>query len=94
MADGGALRRRRHRQRPHGAQEKASALDGATACQKFRYIVLPMMRPGLLTVAIIVGLTPRNEFVIAVTLLQNESNVAAILKSYDLRGTALLVRLV
>lgn len=53
-----------------------------------------MMRPGLLTVAIIVGLTPRNEFVIAVTLLQNESNVAAILKSYDLRGTALLVRLV
>ena len=68
------------------ALEEASEVDGATAWQKFYYVVLPMMRPGLLTVAIIVGLNAWNEFVIAVTFLQNDSNVAAIVKFYNLTG--------
>jgi raffinose/stachyose/melibiose transport system permease protein len=68
------------------ALEEASEVDGATAWQKFYYVVLPMMRPGLLTVAIIVGLNAWNEFVIAVTFLQNESNVTAIVKFYNLTG--------
>ena len=45
-----------------------------------------MMRPGLLTVAIIVGLNAWNEFVVAVTFLQSESNVTAIVKFYNLTG--------
>jgi raffinose/stachyose/melibiose transport system permease protein len=45
-----------------------------------------MMRPGLLTVAIIVGLNAWNEFVIAVTFLQTDSNVTAIVKFYSLTG--------
>ena len=45
-----------------------------------------MMRPGLLTVAIIVGLNAWNEFVIAVTFLQNDNNVTAIVKFYSLTG--------
>jgi raffinose/stachyose/melibiose transport system permease protein len=45
-----------------------------------------MMRPGLLTVAIIVGLNAWNEFVIAVTFLQNDNNVTAIVKFYSLVG--------
>jgi raffinose/stachyose/melibiose transport system permease protein len=68
------------------ALEEASEVDGATAWQKFYYVILPMMRPGLLTVAIIVGLNAWNEFVIAVTFLQNNDNVTAIVKFYSLTG--------
>jgi raffinose/stachyose/melibiose transport system permease protein len=68
------------------ALEEAAQVDGATPWQKFYYVILPMMRPGLLTVAIIVGLNAWNEFVIAVTFLQNESNVTAIVKFYGLTG--------
>jgi raffinose/stachyose/melibiose transport system permease protein len=70
---------------PH-ALEEAALVDGATAWQNFRYVVLPMMRPGLLTVAIIVGLNAWNEFVIAVTFLQTDNNVTAIVKFYNLTG--------
>jgi raffinose/stachyose/melibiose transport system permease protein len=68
------------------ALEEAAEVDGATAWQKFFYVILPMMRPGLLTVAIIVGLNAWNEFVIAVTFLQNDANVTAIVKFYNLTG--------
>jgi raffinose/stachyose/melibiose transport system permease protein len=70
---------------PH-ALEEAALVDGATAWQNFRYVILPMMRPGLLTVAIIVGLNAWNEFVIAVTFLQTDNNVTAIVKFYNLTG--------
>jgi len=68
------------------ALEEAALVDGATAWQSFRYVILPMMRPGLLTVAIIVGLNAWNEFVIAVTFLQTDNNVTAIVKFYNLTG--------
>ncbi len=68
------------------ALEEAAQVDGAKPWQTFFYVVLPMMRPGLLTVAIIVGLNAWNEFVIAVTFLQNDSNVTAIVKFYNLGG--------
>jgi raffinose/stachyose/melibiose transport system permease protein len=70
---------------PH-ALEEAALVDGAAAWQTFRYVILPMMRPGLLTVAIIVGLNAWNEFVIAVTFLQTDNNVTAIVKFYNLTG--------
>lgn len=68
------------------ALEEAAQVDGATPWQIFVYVVLPMLRPGLLTVAIIVGLNAWNEFVIAVTFLQTNSNVTAIVKFYGLAG--------
>ncbi len=70
---------------PH-ALEEAAQVDGAKPWQTFLYVILPMMRPGLLTVAIIVGLNAWNEFVIAVTFLQNDNNVTAIVKFYSLTG--------
>jgi raffinose/stachyose/melibiose transport system permease protein len=70
---------------PH-ALEEAALVDGATPWQNFRYVILPMTRPGLLTVAIIVGLNAWNEFVIAVTFLQTDNNVTAIVKFYNLTG--------
>jgi raffinose/stachyose/melibiose transport system permease protein len=68
------------------ALEEAAQIDGAVPWQTFLYVILPMMRPGLLTVAIIVGLNAWNEFVIAVTFLQNDNNVTAIVKFYSLAG--------
>jgi raffinose/stachyose/melibiose transport system permease protein len=68
------------------ALEEAAQVDGATPWQKFFYVILPMMRPGLLTVAIIVGLNASNEFVIAVTFLQDDSTITAIVKFYNLTG--------
>lgn len=66
--------------------EEATQVDGAKRWQTFLHVVLPMMRPGLLTVAIIVGLNAWNEFVIAVTFLQSDSTVTAIVKFYNLTG--------
>ncbi|WP_156164381.1 carbohydrate ABC transporter permease [Bradyrhizobium sp. LTSP885] len=68
------------------ALEEAARVDGARPWQVFLYVILPMMRPGLLTVAIIVGLNAWNEFVVAVTFLQNDSNVTAIVRFYNLTG--------
>ena len=68
------------------ALEEVAQVDGARPSQMFFYVILPMMRPGLLTVAIIVGLNAWNEFVIAVTFLQNENNITAIVKFYNLTG--------
>jgi raffinose/stachyose/melibiose transport system permease protein len=68
------------------ALEEAAKVDGATPWQMFFYVILPMMRPGLLTVAIIVGLNAWNEFVIAVTFLQDDSTITGIVKFYNLTG--------
>ncbi len=66
--------------------EEAAQVDGARPWQTFFHVVLPMMRQGLLTVTIIVGLNAWNEFVIAVTFLQNDSTVTAVVKFYNLTG--------
>ncbi|MFI5012027.1 MAG: carbohydrate ABC transporter permease, partial [Hyphomicrobiales bacterium] len=68
------------------AIEEAARIDGAGAWQTFWRVVVPMMRPGLLTVAIIVGLYTWNEFLIAVTFLQNDTNVTAVVKFFNLTG--------
>jgi raffinose/stachyose/melibiose transport system permease protein len=68
------------------ALEEAAAIDGATPWQIYTRVILPLVRPGLLTVAIIVGLYAWNEFVIAVTFLQNTDTVTAMVKFYTLTG--------
>jgi raffinose/stachyose/melibiose transport system permease protein len=68
------------------ALEEAAQVDGARPWQIFLHVILPMMRPGLITVAIIVGLNAWNEFVIAVTFLQTDATVTAIVKFYNLTG--------
>jgi raffinose/stachyose/melibiose transport system permease protein len=68
------------------ALEEAARVDGANPWQIFFHVILPMMRPGLITVAIIVGLNAWNEFVVAVTFLQNDNNITAIVKFYNLTG--------
>lgn len=67
--------------------EEAARIDGANTFQVFRRVMLPIVSPGLITVAVIVGLFSWNEYLLSTTLLQGESNFTATLKFLNLNGT-------
>jgi raffinose/stachyose/melibiose transport system permease protein len=50
--------------------EEAAIVDGANAWQVFWRVMLPIVSPGILTVALIIGLNSWNEFLISSTFLQ------------------------
>lgn len=56
-----------------GSLYEAMALDGATTWQVFLRLVLPLSRPGVMTVAIFVGLNAWNNFIFPLVLTQTES---------------------
>lgn len=66
--------------------EEAAIVDGATAWQVFSKVMLPIVSPGILTVALIIGLNSWNEFLIATTFLQKADNVTAVIAFYLLSG--------
>ena len=51
--------------------EEAARIDGASEWAIFRRVILPLLTPGLITVALITGLNTWNEFLIAMTFLQD-----------------------
>lgn len=53
--------------------DDAARMDGASAWQIFRYVIAPLMRPGMVTVAVIVALNAWNEFLITSTFQQGSS---------------------
>ena len=57
-----------------GELYEAMALDGAATWQVFLRLVLPLSRPGVMTVAIFVGLNAWNNFIFPLVLTQSESN--------------------
>jgi len=57
-----------------GELYEAMALDGATNLQAFLRLVLPLSRPGVVTVAIFVGLNAWNNFLFPLVLTQSEEN--------------------
>ncbi|MES0833211.1 MULTISPECIES: carbohydrate ABC transporter permease [Nocardiopsidaceae] len=57
-----------------GELYEAMALDGATNLQAFLRLVLPLARPGVVTVAIFVGLNAWNNFLFPLVLTQSEEN--------------------
>lgn len=67
--------------------EEAARLDGANTFQVFTKVMLPIVSPGLITVAVIVGLFSWNEYLLSSTLLQGEANFTATLKFLNLNGT-------
>jgi raffinose/stachyose/melibiose transport system permease protein len=67
--------------------EEASRIDGAGTMQVFVHIMVPIVSPGLVTVATIVGLFSWNEYLLSSTLLQGEANFTATLKFLNLNGT-------
>jgi raffinose/stachyose/melibiose transport system permease protein len=66
--------------------EEAAIVDGATSWQVFSKVMLPIVSPGILTVALIIGLNSWNEFLIATTFLQKQDNVTAVIGFYLLSG--------
>jgi raffinose/stachyose/melibiose transport system permease protein len=67
--------------------EEAARIDGATTAQVLRYVMLPLVLPGFITVAVIVGLQSWNEYLITSTFLQGQSNFTATLGFLSMNGT-------
>jgi len=66
--------------------EEAAMVDGATHWQVFTRIMLPIVSPGILTVALIIGLYSWNEFLIATTFLQKADRLTAVVSFFLLSG--------
>jgi raffinose/stachyose/melibiose transport system permease protein len=66
--------------------EEAALVDGATHWQVFVRVMLPIVSPGILTVALIIGLYSWNEFLIATTFLQTEERQTAVISFFLLSG--------
>jgi multiple sugar transport system permease protein len=57
--------------------EQAAMVDGCTPGVAFRKVILPLAAPGVLTTAIIVFIGSWNEFLLALTFLQDENRQTA-----------------
>ena len=66
--------------------EEAATIDGASRWQVFSKVLLPIVSPGILTVAIISGLNIWNEFLISSTFLQSHDQQTAVVRFYTLGG--------
>ena len=58
--------------------EEAARIDGASTWQVLRHVMLPIVSPGLITVAIIVGLYSWNEFLIASSIAKRQAQTLSI----------------
>lgn len=67
--------------------DDAAFMDGATPFQTFLHVIVPLMRPGLITVAIIVGLNAWNEFLITSTFQQGQGSFTMTLGYLSMNGT-------
>lgn len=68
--------------------EEAALLDGAGTWQLLTRIVLPMVRPGLITVSVLIVLNAWNEYLVSSTLLQGEKNFTVTLGYLALNGAS------
>lgn len=66
--------------------EEAAIIDGASGWQVFTQVMLPIVSPGILTVALIIGLYSWNEFLIAATFLQEQDSLTAVVSFFLLSG--------
>ncbi len=66
--------------------EEAALVDGASHWQVFTRVMLPVVSPGILTVALIIGLYSWNEFLIATTFLQKADRLTAVVSFFLLSG--------
>lgn len=66
--------------------EEAARMDGAGTLAVIRYIILPVISPGIITVSIIVALNTWNEFLVSSTFLIGEKNFTAMLALLAING--------
>lgn len=72
--------------------DDAAFMDGAKKWQVFFYVIVPLMRPGLITVAIIVGLNAWNEYLITSTFQQSASSQTIMLSFLSMNNVILTDR--
>lgn len=72
--------------------DDAAFMDGARKWQVFIYVIIPLMRPGLITVAIIVGLNAWNEFLITSTFQQGSGSQTMMLGFLSMNNVILTDR--
>jgi len=61
--------------------EEAAAIDGASVVERFRYVVLPLVRPALVTSAILTAMVSWNEFLMAVSVSGENARTLPVLVS-------------
>ncbi|MET8944562.1 carbohydrate ABC transporter permease [Streptomyces sp. NPDC004542] len=67
--------------------EEAALVDGAGLFQMIRRVLLPVVRPGLITVGVIVGLNAWNDFLISSTFLHDPADQTVTLGFLSMNGT-------
>ncbi len=67
--------------------EQAAMVDGCTPGVAFRKVILPLAAPGVLTTAIIVFIGSWNEFLLALTFLQDKNKQTATVAISKFTGT-------
>lgn len=67
--------------------EEAALMDGLNTFQLVTRVLLPMVRPGLITVGVIIGLNAWNEFLISSTFLQDRDKKTLTLGFLTMNGT-------
>lgn len=72
--------------------DDAALMDGAKKWQVFLYVIVPLMRPGLITVSIIVGLNAWNEFLITSTFQQSSDSYTIMLSFLSMNNVILTDR--
>lgn len=68
--------------------EEAARIDGANTWQTLTRVILPMVRPGFITVAVLIVLNAWNEYLISSTFLQGEKNFTVTLDYLSLNGAS------
>jgi multiple sugar transport system permease protein len=67
--------------------EQAAMVDGCTPGQAFRKVIIPLAAPGVFTTAIIVFIGAWNEFLVALTFLQDPAKQTATVAISKFTGT-------
>ncbi|PXY35367.1 carbohydrate ABC transporter permease [Prauserella flavalba] len=67
--------------------EEAAQVDGVSTAQFVWHVLLPIVRPGLITVGVVVGLNAWNEFLISATFLQDPDQQTVTLGFLSMNGT-------
>lgn len=68
--------------------EEAARVDGASTAQVLMYLMLPVVSPGMITVAVIVGLYTWNEFLLTSTFMQGHENFTVTLSYRAMNNTS------
>lgn len=72
--------------------DDAALMDGARPWQVFVFVIVPLMRPGLITVSIITALNAYNEYLITSTFQQSASGFTMMLSFLSMNNVILTDR--